>query len=732
MHAMKEGDSSSSLDWELLQPPPYLLGMMLVIWGIASGNPFLGVMAAVLLEWHRWVHWRWDFTDQDYVRVWNLCVALFLIVAVFQVVGKELGRWQVTRAFQQWIPLLLFPMIWAQNFSRRPSVPLLTFSLVARRKRLVDQRAGRRIKPPRRVPLGYFYFAVLLLSIGAVSRRAPTLGELMNVSSRSGIGSVSLVYLGVAVLLAWALLVLVPRRGWWMGAIMVAVASLAGHQVHIGLRLLHGFVEHKTMEWIADRGGGNAEHSVTSFGEVGELKLSPRVHWRARYEESYESGTGVPSLLAEATYQLFWDGKWRNPRQHGHPRLELFQVEGRNQWEITDLPVVDSTGAMMLRGHAKGQQLLPRLDDTALVYDLEASSLRRNLLGTLEARPNYGSIKYTVYSGKLKPGQLEMKPHPTIDLSIRSEEKSAVQEVVDSLALPAGAGTREKIAAVVRFFSDSANGFRYSKWLEDTGESETRGRRTPLARFLDPKGRRGHCEFYAAATALILRAFEVPTRYVVGYAMQEIDPRTQEFILRGTHRHSWARAWIEEEKQWINIDTTPSDWFSLEEKALTGWQRFLERWDYWMLSWNLWRRHDNKGLLWTMLPLLLAGGLLIVVVLRLVRGLRMSRQEIADGLAGQSDSGTTILGADSAWFRLEKLLGERCGERPPSQSAASWCRQLLASQPAWKGILPRIIDFHYRYRFDPEGIAEEERRSFEQAVEGFSEQLIQEPKVDTP
>ena len=166
----------------------------------------LGLLAALLLESHRWTKFRWRFSDQDYIRVWNLCVVLFLIVAVFQVVDQKLGRWHITRTFQIWMPILLFPMIWAQYFTKGKHVPLLTFSLVARRKRLYDERAGRRLKEPRRAHIGYFYFGVLLLSIGAVGKDASRLAEwFMQLHPRRGLGTVSTVYVVVALLLAWGM-----------------------------------------------------------------------------------------------------------------------------------------------------------------------------------------------------------------------------------------------------------------------------------------------------------------------------------------------------------------------------------------------------------------------------------------------------------------------------------------------------------------------------------------------
>jgi hypothetical protein len=140
-----------------------------------------------------------------------------------------------------------------------------------------------------------------------------------------------------------------------------------------------------------------------------------------------------------------------------------------------------------------------------------------------------------------------------------------------------------------------------------------------------------------------------------------------------------------------------------------------------MLSWNLWRRADDKGLLWTLLPVFLAGGLLIIVVLRLVRGLRKSQTSEAQA---RSRSGElALLGMDSAWFELESTLAAHSWPRTPSQSVGDWCRQLMTVHPEWRSSLSSIVRAHYRYRFDPQGLTENEVNTFRETTSTFQEML---------
>ena len=716
---MRGQDSGDLLDWTMLKPPAYLLGTTLLFWGLLSGHPLLGLAAGLLLECHRWANWRWKFSDQDYIRVWNLCVVLFLIVAVFQVVDRDFGRWQITRVFQIWMPLLLFPMIWAQYFTQGKDVSLLTFSLVARRKRHYDERAGRRLKEPRRAHLGYFYFAILLLSIGAVGREAPRIGEFFaSINHRIGFGAVSSVYVIVSVLLAWALTVFVSRRGWVLAGALFLVSIFFGHHLHHGLRFLHRVVESKTMEWMSGRHTPDANSSRTQFGKVGALKLSPRVFWRAKHLDGKRS-----SLLPDTIYQTYEDREWRNKRPSSDT-TDIDKVENTNQWEVENFSLTDAISIMEVRGQVySDEETLPRLENTGLIFDLEASNLEKNKLGSLILSPSYRSIKYTLYAGKLTPGILESHPVKKEDLQIAEREHEHIHKHAKSLAVREQASTRERIQAVERFFSDPANNFRYTQYLRGIGVNDLGMRESHLYHFLDRKGRKGHCEYYATSTVLLLRALGVKARYVVGYALKELDKESGEWVIRGTHRHAWVRAWLEDEQCWVNVDTTPFNWFDVENKPLSPLRKFLDRWDHWMLSWNLWRRADDKGLLWMLLPVILAGGLLIIVVLRLVRGLRKS-QKNASG-SSQRTGNIALLGLDSAWFELEDTLAERAWLRTTAQSVGDWCRQLMTVHPEWRVSLSNIVQTHYRYRFDPQGLSKAEVESFKDTVGSFREELSQ-------
>ncbi len=718
----------STLDWTRLRPPPYLLGVTLLIWGALADEFLLGTVSALFLEGHQKIQRRFTFSNQDYVRLWNLCVALFLMVAVFQVIGQEVGRWQITRSFQKWMPMLLFPMVLAQYYSKDRGIPITTFSIVARRKRLLDERAGRRVTKPKLAHLGLFYFGVLLLSIGLVGKEAPRIGQLLGISQSSGLGKLSSLYVIAGALISWALTAFIPisRKRFAIG--LIALAMLLGYKVQLGIKELHHFVEAKATQWITGRSGGDPTRTTTSFGDVGKLKLSPKVFWRVTHKEGDR-----PSLLAEATYNMYDERltEWRTIGNRSQSKPLTANDDERTQWELYELGLQETTSMLEIRGRAAPTQLLPRLEDTALFENLPAANVDLTALGTVILEPRYSAIKYLVSAGPPRPGMLESKPRASRDLEKlgRPDVANIVAEEFSELSNSLTNRTsRDIIQAIENWFLHPDNRFQYSIYLRGTGSVFDNANVGPIGHFLRDS-RRGHCEYYATATVLLLRELGIPARYTVGYALSELDPDTNEYILRGTHRHAWARAWVEEENRWINVDTTPSEWVEAEQRPRTALHRFAEHWEHWMLSWNLWRRDDDKGLLWSVLPLLLAGALLIVVVLRLIRGLRKSQP--TDTAANSTDrEALTQLGMDSAWFDLESHLTQHVSKRGDTQALGEWCRQLTWLRPDLRTDLPDLLNTHYQYRFDPQGVNEDTLASFQERIASIVERLQHEAESE--
>ena len=106
--------------------------------------------------------------------------------------------------------------------------------------------------------------------------------------------------------------------------------------------------------------------------------------------------------------------------------------------------------------------------------------------------------------------------------------------------------TSEKIEAVVNYFRTN---YTYSLGLEVPVDRE------PLMYFLFDASS-GHCEYFASATAIMLRLVDVPTRYVTGFLVTEKDPETGFWHARNMDAHAWVEAWDQEQGQWITVEST--------------------------------------------------------------------------------------------------------------------------------------------------------------------------------
>ena len=70
--------------------------------------------------------------------------------------------------------------------------------------------------------------------------------------------------------------------------------------------------------------------------------------------------------------------------------------------------------------------------------------------------------------------------------------------------------------------------------------------------------RRGHCDFYATASALLLRQAGIPTRIAYGFASTEADPASGLITVRDRHAHAWTEIFLKN-YGWTICDFTPTD-----------------------------------------------------------------------------------------------------------------------------------------------------------------------------
>ena len=67
--------------------------------------------------------------------------------------------------------------------------------------------------------------------------------------------------------------------------------------------------------------------------------------------------------------------------------------------------------------------------------------------------------------------------------------------------------------------------------------------------------RRGFCEHYASAFAVMMRAADIPARIVLGYQGGEMNPMAGHMIVRQSDAHAWNEVWLDGHG-WYRVDPT--------------------------------------------------------------------------------------------------------------------------------------------------------------------------------
>jgi hypothetical protein len=79
----------------------------------------------------------------------------------------------------------------------------------------------------------------------------------------------------------------------------------------------------------------------------------------------------------------------------------------------------------------------------------------------------------------------------------------------------------------------------------------------PLAAFLFDI-RKGHCEYFASAMAIMLRQVGIPSRLVNGFRTGEYNRLGEAWVVRQYDAHSWVEAYFPPHG-WVEFDPTPAD-----------------------------------------------------------------------------------------------------------------------------------------------------------------------------
>jgi len=314
-----------------------------------------------------------------------------------------------------------------------------------------------------------------------------------------------------------------------------------------------------------------------TLDSIGALRTSREVALRLTYD-----GMQPPNeiRLKGGTFDHLRDGgrwersePWRQVRSPAPSRVQLADPLPETRGEV---------GVWLQPLFAKG---LPVPVETArLEVPMRTVNLNRGGALSLVVRPTQ-PLQYRAW---VAPRPISSAMEPVSEEGSDGEtpstlETSAVTPRIAALAdRVAGEGTvAERAARLEAHLLDN-----YTYTLDFVGRSSD----SPLEDFLF-EDRRGHCEYFASALVLLLRAEGIHSRLATGFLGGDVNPLGY-VVVRQSNAHAWVEGWMPEEGWRIFDPTPPAGRPGMGEQSWTAmvgqvYDSVVFQWERYVLSYGV-------------------------------------------------------------------------------------------------------------------------------------------------
>jgi transglutaminase-like putative cysteine protease len=228
--------------------------------------------------------------------------------------------------------------------------------------------------------------------------------------------------------------------------------------------------------------------------------------------------------------------------------------------------------------------------------------------------------------------------------------------------------------------------------------------------------RRGFCEHFSSAFAVMMRAAGLPARIVTGYQGGEINPVDGYMIVRQSDAHAWAEVWTAADG-WLRVDPTAAAIPSRVEAGLAAavpagdplpflvrpelswlrglrfnWEALANYWNQWVVGYNVDRQRELLSRLgmpspsWEKMAMALFWLVGVVVAAFSLWMLRRARDEEP---------------AVRAWRRFCAKLARRGSARRAGEGPRAFAARAAAEQPHVAADVAEIGALYVSVRYGP-------------------------------
>ena len=343
------------------------------------------------------------------------------------------------------------------------------------------------------------------------------------------------------------------------------------------------FVPRMGRTWATNAGAST--QAMTGFdvkielGELGEIMENDDQVFRAKLlaEDGRRIVLGRTFLWRGIALTRYERGRWtRNEPDEliflgtaarSRPRTlirQVIEIEPLDAATVFGLsPIVFSRG--------------PSNEERTILYDPSDGALYRK--SPLKDR----RTQYVLYSSpqELETGWIGNLP-PSPDVRLRPRESSTFSfrppdamnrnsggfvripnEFTDMPPLPRLVALAKKLVAGIPGVDHERRARALERYFAESGEFGYTLAPRPVDTQIDPvedflfNRKEGHCEYFASALALMLRAVGIPSRVINGFKGGDWNQLGSFYQIRQKHAHSWVEAYIGPSRAWLTLDPEP-------------------------------------------------------------------------------------------------------------------------------------------------------------------------------